>query len=123
MLESFVALVSNGQQIEAKRLFFARAEVEDTPGLEQLHESGMRQVFQPCLDLIARLLGRSTEDRETVLRALTLFGQVTIFCDKPVRRILHLGNSRRARARDPEPGAQHTLAIFQRRAVEGGDPP
>jgi TetR/AcrR family transcriptional regulator, regulator of cefoperazone and chloramphenicol sensitivity len=91
MLEAFVALVSNGKQIEAKRLFFARAEVEDTPGLERLHESGMRQIFQPCLDLIARLLGRSTEDRETVLRALTVFGQVTIFCDKPVRRILHLG--------------------------------
>jgi TetR/AcrR family transcriptional regulator, regulator of cefoperazone and chloramphenicol sensitivity len=91
MLEAFVALVSNGKQIEAKRLFFARAEVEDTPGLERLHESGMRQIFQPCLDLIGRLLGRSTEDRETVLRALTVFGQVTIFCDKPVRRILHLG--------------------------------
>ena len=44
MLEAFVALVSNGKQIEAKRLFFARAEVEDTPGLERLHESGMRQI-------------------------------------------------------------------------------
>src|SRR5579871_3937853 len=68
MLESFVALVSNGDQIEAKRLFFARAEVEDTPGLEQLHESGMRQVFQPCVELIARLLGRPADDRETLLR-------------------------------------------------------
>jgi TetR/AcrR family transcriptional regulator, regulator of cefoperazone and chloramphenicol sensitivity len=91
MLESFVALVSNGDQTEAKRLFFARAEVEDTPGLEQLHESGMRHVFQPCVELIGRLLGRSVEDRETLLRALMVFGQVTIFCDKPVRRILHLG--------------------------------
>src|SRR5207302_8024621 len=44
------------------RLFFARAEVEDTPGLEQLHESGMRQVFQPLLELIARLLGRSRSE-------------------------------------------------------------
>jgi TetR/AcrR family transcriptional regulator, regulator of cefoperazone and chloramphenicol sensitivity len=113
MLEAFVALVSNGKQIEAKRLFFARAEVEDTPGLERLHESGMRQIFQPCLDLIGRLLGRSTEDRETVLRALTVFGQVTIFCDKPVRRILHLGELTDDYVRAIQNLVRsHTLAIF-----------
>jgi TetR/AcrR family transcriptional regulator, regulator of cefoperazone and chloramphenicol sensitivity len=113
MLESFVALVSNGKDIEAKRLFFARAEVENTPGLEQLHESGMRQVFQPCLELIARLLGRSTEDRDTVLRSLTLFGQVTIFCDKPVRRILHLGELTEDYVRAIQSLVRgHTLAIF-----------
>ena len=114
MLEAFVALVSNGKQIEAKRLFFARAEVEDTPGLERLHESGMRQIFQPCLDLIGRLLGRSTEDRETVLRALTVFGQVTIFCDKPVRRILHLGELTDDYVRAIQSLVRsQTLAIFQ----------
>jgi AcrR family transcriptional regulator len=113
MLEAFVALVSNGKQIEAKRLFFARAEVEDTPGLERLHESGMRQIFQPCLDLIGRLLGRSTEDRETVLRALTVFGQVTIFCDKPVRRILHLGELTDDYVHAIQDLVRsHTLAIF-----------
>jgi TetR/AcrR family transcriptional regulator, regulator of cefoperazone and chloramphenicol sensitivity len=114
MLEAFVTLVSNGKQIEAKRLFFARAEVEDTPGLERLHESGMRQIFQPCLDLIGRLLGRSTEDRETVLRALTVFGQVTIFCDKPVRRILHLGELTDDYVRAIQNLVRsQTLAIFQ----------
>ena len=114
MLESFVALVSNGKQIEAKRLFFARAEVEDTPGLERLHESGMRQIFQPCLDLIGRLLGRTTEDRETVLRTLTVFGQVTIFCDKPVRRILHLGELTEDYVRAIQDLVRsHTLAIFE----------
>jgi AcrR family transcriptional regulator len=114
MLEAFVALVSNGEDIEAKRLFFARAEVEDTPGLEQLHESGMRQVFQPLVELIARLLGRSTEDRETVLRALTLFGQVTIFCDKPVRRILHLGELTEDYVRAIQSLVRsHTLSIFR----------
>jgi AcrR family transcriptional regulator len=114
MLESFVALVSNGDQIEAKRLFFARAEVEDTPGLEQLHESGMRQVFQPCVELIARLLGRPAEDRETLLRALTVFGQVTIFCDKPVRRILHLGELTEDYVREIQSLVRRqTLAIFR----------
>ncbi len=114
MLESFVALVSNGDQIEAKRLFFARAEVEDTPGLEQLHESGMRQVFQPCVELIARLLGRPADDRETLLRSLTVFGQVTIFCDKPVRRILHLGELTDDYVREIQSLVRRqTLAIFR----------
>jgi AcrR family transcriptional regulator len=120
MLEAFVAMVSNGEQIEAKRLFFARAEVEDTPGLERLHESGMRQIFQPLLGLIGRLLGRSTEDPETVLRALTLFGQVTIFCDKPVRRILHLGELTEDYVRAIQQLVRsQTLAIFKVALAKG----
>jgi len=38
MLEAFVSLVTGGPHVEAKRLLFARSEVEDTPGLELLHE-------------------------------------------------------------------------------------
>jgi TetR/AcrR family transcriptional regulator, regulator of cefoperazone and chloramphenicol sensitivity len=124
MLELFVALVSNGKQVEAKRLFFARAEVEDTPGLERLHESGMRQIFQPCLELTGRLLGRSTEDRETVLRALTVFGQVTIFCDKPVRRILQLGELTEDYVRAIQNLVRsQTLAIFQVALAKGAAQP
>jgi TetR/AcrR family transcriptional regulator, regulator of cefoperazone and chloramphenicol sensitivity len=124
MLESFVALVSNGDQIEAKRLFFARAEVEDTPGLEQLHESGMRHVFQPCVELIAGLLGRPVDDRETLLRALTVFGQVTIFCDKPVRQILHLGELTDDYVREIQSLVRRqTLAIFRDVLPKGAGQP
>jgi AcrR family transcriptional regulator len=82
MLESFVSLVTGGPHMEAKRLLFARSEVEDTPGLELLHESGMHHVFQPCIELVARLLGTPTEDEPTELRAMSLLGQVTVFCHK-----------------------------------------
>src|SRR5665213_175 len=82
MLKAFVSLVLGGTQVESRRLLFARSEVEDTPGLEQLHESGKRHVFAPCLALIARLTGRPADDAETELRALALMGQVTIFCHK-----------------------------------------
>lgn len=82
MLKAFVSLVLGGTQVESRRLLFARSEVEDAPGLEQLHESGMRHVFQPCLALIGRLVGRPVDDQETSLRALALMGQVTIFCHK-----------------------------------------
>jgi AcrR family transcriptional regulator len=82
MLEAFVSLVTGGPHVEAKRQLFARSEVEDTPGLEQLHESGKDQVFKPCVELTARLLGSTSEDEETELRAMALLGQVTIFCHK-----------------------------------------
>ena len=64
--------VTGGTQIESRRLLFARAEVERTPGLDFLHESGMRQIFQPCLGLVSRLLGKSPEDPEMAFRTLGL---------------------------------------------------
>jgi hypothetical protein len=82
MLKAFVSLVLGGTQVESRRLLFARSEVEDTPGLEQLHESGRRHVFVPCLSMIARLTGRPADDAETSMRTLALIGQVTIFCHK-----------------------------------------
>ncbi|HTR83753.1 MAG TPA: CerR family C-terminal domain-containing protein [Reyranella sp.] len=90
IFESFVTLVSGGHQVESRRLLYARAEVERTPGLEMLHESGIREIFEPCLTLVARLLGKPAEDPEVVVRTLALFGQVTIFCNKAVRRVLKM---------------------------------
>lgn len=110
MLEAFVSLVTGGPHVEAKRQLFARSEVEDTPGLERLHESGNDQVFKPCVQLTARLLGRASEDEETELRAMALLGQVTIFCHKGAhepgltpRRVRIIQGLVR----------EHTLAIFR----------
>lgn len=85
MLESFVTLISSGVQDESRRLFYARAEIECTAGLDFLHKHSMRQVFDPCLALVARLLGKSTEDRDCIIQALMLLGQTTIFCNRGVR--------------------------------------
>ncbi len=92
IFESFVTLVSGGAQVESRRLLYARAEVDQSAGLELLHESGVKQIFEPCLRLVGRLLGRPIEDPATVLRTLALFGQVTIFCNKAVRRVLRFKN-------------------------------
>lgn len=88
VLEAFVALVTGGPQVESKRQLFARAEVEDTPGLAELHENGRRQVFLPCLELISRLLGRSSDDEEMLLCTMAVIGQVTIFCHNSVQHVL-----------------------------------
>ena len=88
MLETFVVLVTSGPHIESRRLIFARAEVEETPGLDVLHENGMRQIFNPCLALVSRLHGKPTTDPEMTVRMLALIGQVVIFCNNHKRPVL-----------------------------------
>lgn len=113
MLEAFVTLVTDGPQVESKRLLFARAEVEDTPGLEELHENGRRQIFQPCLDLISRLLGRAPEDEATVLCTMAVIGQVTIFCHNKVQHLLKTTEFTPARVHAIQALVRsHTMAIF-----------
>jgi AcrR family transcriptional regulator len=88
MLEAFVALIAGGSNLESRRLLFARAEIEETAGLDALHECGMRQMYEPCLSLVTRLVGQSGEVDEAALRTLLLIGQVTVFCNKGTRRAL-----------------------------------
>ncbi|MBS0519620.1 MAG: CerR family C-terminal domain-containing protein [Proteobacteria bacterium] len=90
MLESFVALLSSGGQDDSRRLFYARAEIECTAGLDFLHKHSSRQVFDPCLALVARLLHKSTDDPDCIVRTLMLLGQATIFCNRGVRDAIGL---------------------------------
>jgi AcrR family transcriptional regulator len=91
IFDRFVVLVSCGEQVEARRRLWARAEVERTPVLEMMKEGGRRQIFDPCAALVGRLFGQSVDDPATVLRTLALFGQATIFCHTGVRQILDEG--------------------------------
>jgi TetR/AcrR family transcriptional regulator, regulator of cefoperazone and chloramphenicol sensitivity len=88
MVETFVVLVTSGPHVESRRLIFARSEVEETPGLDILHENGMRQIFNPCLELVSRLHGKPTTDPEMTVRTLALIGQVVIFCNTHKRPVL-----------------------------------
>lgn len=90
MLAGFVALISGGEQNESRRMLYARAEIEKTAGLELLHKNGMRQIFEPCHELVARLLDQPIDDQRVMLHTLTLMGQVTIFCNQCVRQTLEL---------------------------------
>lgn len=88
MLATFVTLVTSGTQVESRQRIFARAEVEETPGLDRLHENGMQQIFNPCLALFSRIHGKRETDQEMVLRTMALIGQVVIFCNNNKRPIL-----------------------------------
>lgn len=87
-LEAFITVVTSGPQVDSRRLIFARSEVEETPGLDRLHENGMRQIFNPCLALFARIHGKSEGDPEITMRTMALIGQVVIFCNNHKRPLL-----------------------------------
>lgn len=88
IVERFVSLVSCGEQVEARRRLWARAEAGLTLGLEELQEEGRRQIFDPCLALVARLFGRPPDDPEMLMRTVMLFGQVTIFFHDGARQLM-----------------------------------
>lgn len=113
MLESFLALVAGGSDLESRRLLFARAEIEQTAGLDRLHECGMRQMYDPCLALVARLTGQPIEAEDAALRTLLLIGQVTVFCNKGARHALKTTEFSAERVRAIQRLVRkHALAIF-----------
>lgn len=90
MLDAFVALVvdKEQQQPASRRLLIARAEAECSADLDLLHDAVAKQLVGPCGALVGRLLDRPAKDEETVLRTLTILGQVTVFCNKGALRTL-----------------------------------
>lgn len=88
MLDLFVVITNGGEHPESWCLFLSRAEIENMAALEPLHETVTRRLVGPCAGLVGRLTGRPAEDEETLLRTLTLVGQITIFSKKGARAAL-----------------------------------
>jgi TetR/AcrR family transcriptional regulator, regulator of cefoperazone and chloramphenicol sensitivity len=122
LLDIFVAMVFESRrrhgraQSEARKLFIARAEIENVPALEALYDVMRKSVGEPCAALIGRLTNRPARDQATLLRMAALIGQVTVFCNKPALRTLGWQNVTRSRLR-----AVQTLAREQTRALYRGD--
>jgi len=122
LLDVFVAMVFESQrrhgkaQTEARKLFIARAEIENVPALESLYDTMRKCVGEPCAGLIGRLTGKPPQDQATLLRMAALLGQVTVFCNKPALRTLGWRDVTKARLR-----AVQTLAREQTRALYRGD--
>lgn len=88
MLDAFVALLVDPRQPASRRLLLARAEAESGTALDVLHDAIAKQLVRPCSALVGRLLDRPCEDEETLLRTLTILGQVTVFGKRGALRTL-----------------------------------
>jgi AcrR family transcriptional regulator len=82
MLDAFTALVTSHRASVSHSTFISRAEIEDEAALELLHESVTRLGVRPAMEVIARLLDRSPEDEEILVRTLAILGQIFIFHNK-----------------------------------------
>ena len=125
MLDSFVELIMDraSPDWESRALFFARAEIESAAALEPLYQRVMRRIVEPCAALVGQLLGRPAEDRKTLLHAIAVIGQVSIFCSRKSQRVLGYqtaGGEAAAKAIQAVV-REHTMAIFRNFADEGKD--
>jgi AcrR family transcriptional regulator len=120
MLDAFVALVTDqtSPDWESRALFFARAEIEQQPALESLHQRVTRQIIAPCAALIGRLTDQPPDAEPTLLRTVAVIGQVTVFCNRKAHQALgwHNLDDRRVQAIQTLV-REHTRAIF--RVVKG----
>lgn len=79
MLDGFLDLVSCRDIPSSAGRLIARAEIEDATALDTLQQTVMRVVFQPCMTVLACLLGRPAEDEQIKIRVLAIFGQALVF--------------------------------------------
>ena len=117
MLDAFVAQIVGGEQLESRRLLFARAEIERTEALDRLHDRANRQVGEPCMALVGRLIDRPEDDESTILKTVAILGQVAVFCNLGTRRVLHWSEFNEDRMRAIQAIVrEHTQAIFRAQA-------
>ncbi len=90
MLDALVLLMVGEQRPQSWRLLIARAEIERAGALGFIHETMMRQVVRPCRGLVGGLVGRAPEDEVVILRALSILGQISVFCQKGPQQALGL---------------------------------
>jgi TetR/AcrR family transcriptional regulator, regulator of cefoperazone and chloramphenicol sensitivity len=79
MLDAFLTLVVGWVRPELYSYFIARAEVERAAALGPLHQTFRRQVLDPTVALVGRLSKRPGAEEATLLRTLTILGQVLVF--------------------------------------------
>lgn len=82
MLDGFIELITCRDAPPSAGLLIARAEIENVVTLDALQQTVMREVFQPCMALVARLIGRSEDDEQTKIRTFAIFGQALPFKNK-----------------------------------------
>lgn len=82
MLDALVAATVGNNESERCQMFVLRSEIEHMPALDLLHGHIIRRIVEPCAALIGRLCGQPADSEQTILRTLSILGQVLIFRKK-----------------------------------------
>jgi TetR/AcrR family transcriptional regulator, regulator of cefoperazone and chloramphenicol sensitivity len=120
MLDTFVSLAADQSfpHWKSRAMFFARADVEPSAALDQMHHWVFRRIVQPCAALVGRLMSQPADEEATLLRTLAILGQVIFFCNQKGPRILGWEQIDKARVNAIQTLVrEHTQAIF--RTIQG----
>jgi AcrR family transcriptional regulator len=110
----FMMLDDSAPDRESQHKFFARMEVEPHPATDALLDSMVHHVMTPCAAVVGRLVDLPADDEEVLLRAMTIIGQVKIFCGWGTSRILRWDTISDARIRRVQTLIrEHVHAIFR----------
>jgi TetR/AcrR family transcriptional regulator, regulator of cefoperazone and chloramphenicol sensitivity len=123
MLETFASLVTDQSfpDWKSRVMFFARAEIEPLPALDQMHEWAVRRIIKPCAAVVGRLMSQPADQEATLLRTLMILGQVFFFCNQKGPRVLGWEQIDEARVKAIQSLVrEHTQAIF--RTIQGPEP-
>lgn len=88
LLDAVVALFVGGLGQDKWCLFLTRTEIEHMAALDPLHEMFQRRFVRPCAAAIGRLTRQAADDPETLMQALAILGQITMFGKKGAQRVL-----------------------------------
>lgn len=88
LLDAVVTLFVGGPGQEKWCLFLTRTEVEHMAALDPLHEMFERRFVRPCAAAIGRLTGQPADHPATLMQALAIIGQITMFGKKGPQRVL-----------------------------------
>ncbi len=88
LLDALIALIVAGHN--SRKRFISRAEIERGAALAPVHDAMRRLVIEPCMGLVARLTGHRSDNKQVMIRALALVGQVSAFCHLGARHALGL---------------------------------
>ena len=125
LLDALTLLVIDGDHPASWALFITRAQIERSAALDSLHACFLRLTVAPCAALIGRLVDRPADDDETLLRTLTILGQILVFhkrCgNRGVERLLGFEDFTPDRVRAIQALVRRQTAAILR-AVKGAKP-
>lgn len=79
LLNAAVLFIVGTPEAKSWARVMLREQMEPTKAFDIMYEGLIGPVFQCCLALVARILNRSTDDPETVLRVIAILAQILMF--------------------------------------------
>ena len=86
VIDGFTDLIL--EEDESRALFIARAEIENFDELATVSEAIVQSIMKPAARVIGRIIGKTEDDQEVVIRTLAILGQVLNFKNRCLGKVI-----------------------------------